>query len=162
MQANHEFIKLVRNPLKFRVFLLSKLPMALLAGLRVRDIQPEHATVSVPYKHLNKNPFRSTYFACLAMAAEMSTGLLAMMYTYNSTPTISMLVTKMEGDFIKKAVAITTFTCNDGEKFAETIHAAITTGEPQSFTANSIGRNDDGEDIAVFKVTWSFKVKGFN
>ena len=133
--------------------------MALLAGLRVRDIQQERASVSVPYKYLNKNPFRSTYFACLAMAAEMSTGLLAMMYTYKRSAPVSMLVTKVEGDFIKKAVTITTFTCSEGEKFAEAIQSTITTSEPQSFTATSVGINAEGEEIAVFKITWSFKVK---
>jgi hypothetical protein len=42
-------------------------------------------------------------FACLAMAAEMSTGVLAMAHVYKRKPAISMLVVKMEAEYFKKA-----------------------------------------------------------
>jgi len=71
------FFKLIRNPFLFRFFLLTRLPAAFLAGLRLELITPARAVVKLRYQFLTKNPFRSTYFACLGMAAEMSTGLLA-------------------------------------------------------------------------------------
>ncbi len=64
-----KFIKLVRHPVKFRMFLFWKLPAALFSGVRIKEIDEERSIISVPYKWLTQNPFRSTYFASLAMAA---------------------------------------------------------------------------------------------
>ncbi|HYJ37718.1 MAG TPA: DUF4442 domain-containing protein, partial [Chitinophagaceae bacterium] len=96
------------------MFLFSRLPAALYSGLRVKYIDEEKCEVSVPYKWFTKNPFRSTYFACLSMAAEMSTGILAMANVYGRKPPVSMLVLKVHGDYIKKATGKTTFNCNQG------------------------------------------------
>ncbi|MBP6288168.1 MAG: thioesterase, partial [Ferruginibacter sp.] len=80
---------------------------------------------SVPYKWLSQNPFRSTYFACLSMAAEMSTGVLALAHIYKRQPAVSMLVSKVEGTFLKKAIGRTRFTCEDGQIIKQTIEDAI-------------------------------------
>ena len=153
------FIKLIRNPVRFRLFQFSKLPSAYFSGLRVGALDENGAAVTVPYKWFTKNPFRSTYFACLAMAAEMSTGLLAMLHIYNRKPGISMLVVKMEAHYYKKAVGVTRFTCADGQAIGEAVENAVRTGEGQQITAKSIGVNMAEEEIAAFFVTWSFKVK---
>lgn len=159
MDNQEAFIKLVGHPLKFRLFLLQKLPMALLAGVKIESLTPMQAAVSVPYNFLTKNPFRSIYFACLAMAAELSTGLPAMMHVYKSNPTVSMLVTQIQGDFMKKAVGKIIFTCDDGAIFEKTVERAISLREPQTITAETTGRNTAGEVVAAFNITWSFKVK---
>lgn len=153
------FIKLVRNRWKFGFFLFSKLPAAWLAGVRVKHLESSKAEVTVPYKWLSQNPFRSTYFACLSMAAEMSTGLLAMGHTYQRKPSVSMLVVKLEGDFFKKATGVTAFTCEDGEKIRSVIEETISTGEARSFKAKTVGKNAVGELVAEFYITWSFKAK---
>ena len=153
----HEFVKLIRHPLKFRMFLLSKLPAAYVAGVRVRSISETRCAVSIPYKWYNRNPFRSTYFACLSMAAEMSTAALAMGHLYKRNPSVSMLVVKVEGEYFKKSTERTTFICDDGQLIEETIENTITSGEPKTVTARSTGRDRSGEVIAVFNITWSFK-----
>src|SRR6516162_5665504 len=101
-QAN-AVIKMMKHPVKFRMFLFSKLPAAWFSGLKLRELDGQHCVVSVPFSWYSKNPFRSTYFACLAMAAEMSTGALAMMQVYKRRPPVSMLVTRMEANYFKKA-----------------------------------------------------------
>lgn len=154
-----EFIKLVRNRWKFGFFLFSKLPAAWLAGVRVKHLEPGKAEVTVPYKWLSQNPFRSTYFACLSMAAEMSTGLLAMGHTYQRKPSVSMLVVKLEGDFFKKATGVTAFTCEDGDKIRLVIEEAVSTGEARSVKAKTVGKNALGDLVAEFYITWSFKAK---
>src|SRR4029434_3796701 len=68
----------VRNPWLMRGFMLAKLPLALIAGVCVRGLDRERCVVTVPYGWRTTNPFRSTYFAALSMAAEMSTGALSM------------------------------------------------------------------------------------
>ena len=154
-----EFIRLVNNPLRFRFFLFIKLPAAFLAGVRLKFVSPDRAEAIIRYQHWTKNPFRSTYFACLGMAAEMSTGILAMAHLYKRKPAISMLVTRIESDFYKKAVGITTFTCDQGHALRQAIDKTAATGEAVELVVTSIGRNEEGLEIARFQITWSFKRK---
>jgi len=160
MESNFQsFANLVRHPFKFRFFLFSKLPSAWFSGVRVKSIDENKCEVTVPFKWFSQNPFRSTYFACLSMAAEMSTGALALGYVYKRTPSVSMLVIKTEGEYFKKATGITMFTCEDGALIKKTIEEAVLTGESKSIIAKSVGRNNRGEVVAEFKITWSFKAK---
>src|SRR5215510_8401687 len=126
------FIKLMKHPLKFRMFLLSKLPSAYFTGVRVKEVDEKKCVVTVPYKWFSKNPFRSTYFASLAMAAEMSTGALSMAHLYKRKPSVSMLLVKMEAEYFKKATDKTSFTCNDGELIQRMIEESVVSGETRS------------------------------
>ncbi len=155
----NEFIKLMKHPVKFRMFLFTKLPAAFFAGVRVREADEKKCVVTVPYKWLSQNPFRSTYFACLSMAAEMSTGALAMAQLYKLNPPVSMLVVKVESEYFKKATGRTSFVCEDGELFQQAVEETIATGEARTVKARSTGRNKDGEVVAEFMITWSFKAK---
>jgi len=159
--ASHagEFIKKMKHPVFSRMFLLSKLPAAYFSGVRIRDVDENSCRVTIPYKWLSRNPFRSTYFASLSMAAEMSTGALAMTQLYKSEPPVSMLVVKVESEYFKKATARTSFICNDGALFREAIQQAIDSNEPSIVKARSIGTNSAGDIIAEFYITWSFKAK---
>ena len=154
-----KFLSLVNNPFKMGFYLFFNLPSAFFSGVRVLLADENKAVVTVPYKWFSKNPFRSTYFACQAMAAEMSTGVLAMAHVYGSNPKVSMLVLKVKGDFTKKAVGKTHFTCEDGPLIKQAIADAIRTNEGKTVTAKSYGRNSDNEIIAEFDITWSFKAK---
>lgn len=153
------FFSLIKHPIKFRLFLLSKLPSAYFSGVRVKYADEEKAVVTVPYKWFSTNPFKSTYFACLAMAAEMSTGILALANIYKRKPAVSMLVLKMEGHFYKKATGVSSFTCTDGLAVKQAVAQAIATGEGISITMKSIGLNQNNEPVAEFYITWTFKVK---
>lgn len=160
MEANPQpFFKSIRNPLKFRLFLLQKLPAAFMAGIKLKSATADHCTVSVPYKWATQNPFRSTYFACLAMAAEMSTGVLAMAHVQGRRPAVSMLIAGMQSTFHKKATGLTLFTCHDGETIRQVIAQAAQSGEGQTVTAYTKGENEKGELVAEFWFTWSFKSK---
>lgn len=153
------FRELVSSPVKFRLFMLARLPMAYMADLRVTSLTHEEATVSIPYKYLNKNPFNSIYFACLSMAAELSTGVLCMMHVHKSTPAVSMLVVHMEADFTKKAVGKIFFTCQDGEQIYAAIEQTKATGEGVTVIATSTGVDENGDQVATFRYTWSLKAK---
>lgn len=159
MQAGNKFIEIVKSPFRFRMFLLSKLPAGFFTGLKIVGISSEKCTVSVPYKWFNKNPFRSTYFASLAMAAELSTGALAMAAVYDKKVPVSMLVTGLQAEYFKKATGKTYFTCDDGGKFIDAVQAAIDSGEGQIVQAVSNGVNEAGEPVSQFIITWSFKAK---
>ncbi|MBA2747057.1 MAG: thioesterase [Flavisolibacter sp.] len=158
-ETKNDFHSLVRNPLKFRFFLLKNLPAAYFSGLKLNDAGENRCEVSIPYKWFTRNPFRSTYFACLSMAAEMTTGILAMGHTYGQVPKISMLVVAIEGNFHKRAVGITKFICEAGREIGDSIDLAKVTGVAQTVRAISSGYNDKGELVAEFWITWSFKQK---
>ncbi len=147
------------HPVKYRLFMLTKLPMGFMAGLKLLQLLPKEAIVGVGYKWLNQNPFRSMYFAVLSMAAELSTGILAFGQVYQRFPQVSMLVVKMEGEFYKKAVGEITFTCSDGEAVINAIEHTILTGEGVTVQCTSKGQNAQGETVAKFVFTWSFKAK---
>jgi hypothetical protein len=71
-----------------------------------------------------------------------------------------MLVTNVEAKFTKKANGLTTFKCDEGKAIREAIERSILTGEGQSVVCKAIGVNKNGEEEAVFEVTWSFKARG--
>ena len=139
--------------------MLQKLPAAYFSGLRILSVDEGHCAVSVPFKWFTQNPFRSTYFACLSMAAEMTTGVLAMANIHRRSPGVSMLVVGNEGKFFKKATGSTTFTCTDGALIRSAIEESIQTGEGQTVTVRSVGTNAAGDVVAEFSFTWSFKQK---
>ena len=153
------FARTATNPFLFRLYLLTRLPSAFFSGLKITHLDPDTCTVTVPYKWFTRNPFRSTYFACLAMAAEMSTGALVMNRLYKRQPPVSMLVTHLEANYSKKATGRTRFTCADGPAIQSAIQAAITTGEGQTVRVRSAGTNVNDNLVAEFYITWSFKVK---
>ncbi|MEO8416674.1 MAG: DUF4442 domain-containing protein [Ginsengibacter sp.] len=154
-----DFFKLASHPFKFRMYLLLKLPAAFFSGIKVREIDEEKCITSVPYKWLTQNPFHSTYFASLAMAAEMSTGALALSNVYKRKPAISMLVTGMEATYFKKVTGIIFFTCGQGKEMITTIDESVASGEGKRIIAKSTGKNKNGETVAEFLFTWSFKAK---
>lgn len=153
-----KFCNDITSPIKQRLWLLTKLPSALFMGVRVRECTPEHAKVSVPYGWRSQNPFKSIYFAAQAAAAEMSTGLLAMM-ALAGRGNVSVLVADIKGEFIKKAVSKTTFTCVESNKIFDAVRKAIETGEGQTVTVESIGTQETGEVVSRFYFTWTFKVR---
>ena len=160
MASNFElFAKQMVSPFKFKMFLLSKLPSAYFSGVRIKSINEKKCEVTVPFKWFSQNPFRSTYFACLSMAAEMSTGALALGHLYKRKPAVSMLVVKTEGVYFKKAVDKTTFICEAGDEINKMIEESVVTGESRTVRAKSIGKNNAGELVAEFYITWSFKAK---
>jgi len=157
--GNAEFVRLLRSPIRFRLYLLTRLPSAFFSGLRIAAADDSSCTVTIPFKWFTRNPFRSTYFACLSMAAEMSTGILAMAAVYKKNPPVSMLVVSLEGNFHKKATGLTAFRCEDGVSIRDIIEKAVSTGEAQIIKARSVGTNAAGETIAEFFITWSFRTR---
>jgi hypothetical protein len=145
------------NPLFRRAFMLAKLPLALIAGVRVRELDAGRCVASVPYGWRTTNPFGSAYFAALSMAAEMSTGALSLLATEMAPTPVSLIIVHMEADFEKKATALTTFTCEDGAKAFAAVDEAVRTGEVATARMETVGHAPDGIVVARFAFTWSFK-----
>ena len=144
---------------KFNFYTLFKLPAAWFSGVRVKELTYHRCSVTIPFKWFSQNPFRSTYFACLAMAAEMSTGLPVMMAIHKEYPGFSMLVTDFRGTYIKKATSLTTFVCSDVQRIFETVEKAKVSGEGETVDTVAIGTDSKGDEVARFEITWSIKIK---
>jgi hypothetical protein len=160
--AAQKFIKDLLSPWKQRIFLFGKLPSAWFMGVRVRNVDAEQSLVSLKYSWWSQNPFKSIYFAAQAAAAELSTGVLAMLHLQGKGK-FSMLVKDMQGSFEKKATGLTYFRCLQGEEVAACIQKAIETKEPQTIALESIGtqKDENGEEriVSKFTFTWTFLAK---
>jgi len=154
-----QFIRRVKNPFYLKLFFLKSLPLGLLTGLRLISLDENQSAVAVSYKYLNKNPFQSLYFAVLAMAGELSSGILSLLHTHKTSPSVSMLVFHMEADFTKKAVGKITFRSADGIAIRDAVAKTLATGEGVTVVATSTGTDEQGDTVAVFRITWTFKAR---
>lgn len=157
--AFQSFKKHITHPVRFRLFLLSQLPSAFFAGLRVTALSADSASVIVRQKWFNKNPFRCIYLGILTIAAEVSTGIICMGALYKRKPAISMLLIKSDGAFYKKATGKIVFTCSSGPAVNEAVDKCIVSGEGETVTCHSKGVNENNELVAEFNFTWSFKAR---
>ena len=151
------FQRILNNRAIFKIVMLFQVPLDFIAGIRLREHNEDSCKVSVPYRWLNKNPFKSTFWAVLGMAAELSTGALVMMYTYKLDPSVAIIVGDCSGEFVTKAKDLTTFVCHDGKLISETVKKAIKTGEPQEVLCKAVGYSEGGEEVARFTFTWKMK-----
>lgn len=150
-------IKKLSSSFWFRIYLAKSLPAAFFAGLRISSLSTSSAVVGIRYSWFSKNPFRSIYFAVLAMAAEMSTGILALVHAQHRRPRISMLVLSMQASFHKKAVGRVRFECHDGDKIRQAIEEAVSTKNGITCNTLSKGYDEQNRCVAEFTITWSFK-----
>lgn len=139
------------------MFFLFKLPGAFFFGLNLKSIDLERSVIEVPYRWSTKNPFQSIYFAALTAAAELSTGILALAATEGKS--MSMLVTKVQGEFLKKAKSITFFECNEVGALLQAVAIAQENEQGAVVSLNSTGKNEQGDVIARFTFEWSFRKK---
>lgn len=151
-------LRALNTPWKMRLYLIRQLPTLVFWGVKIRSVTESEASVTLPFGWRSQNPFRSIYFAAQCGAAEISTGLLAMTHLHGRGR-VSMLITKVEAEFVKKAASLTTFTCTDGDLIREAVEKAVATGEGQTVRVLSTGVQATGEIVAHVHFTWSFKAR---
>lgn len=147
------------TPKRINRFMIFKLPLAYLGGVRVVSIEKETAIVNITHKWLNQNPFKSMFWAAQGMAAEMSTGVLVMKGIENIGKNVSMLVTNQRGNFTKKATGKIRFECHHGGLVANALEESSKTGQGRVITMKTQGFNTEGVSVCNFHFEWSLKVK---
>jgi hypothetical protein len=147
----------VLKRLPVALWLWKTLPLAAFAGLRVVRLDEDGCSVRLPGGWRTQNPFRSTYFAAQAMAAEMSTGAPALVLTADVPASVAMLVVRLSATYAKKIVGESVFAFDDLAGMRTTVERAAASDEPQVFAARSVGRDAAGDVAAEFEITWSFK-----
>lgn len=147
------------TPKKINMFMMLKLPLAYLGGVRVKSLSNEKSLVKITHKWMNQNPFKSMFWAAQGMAAEMATAVLVMKAIEDSNLKVSMLVTHQEADFLKKAKGKIMFSCLGGSQISNAIKVSNETKEGQVVILTSEGKNEEGVVVSVFTFEWSIKVK---
>ena len=147
------------NKFQLHLFLFLKIPISWIAGVRLKEMNDEICITKVKFGWLNQNPFNSMFWAVQGMAAEFSTGFLCAEKIRKSGKKISMLVVHNQAEFTKKAVGRVTFSCLQGQELDAVLQKAIETGEGQTLTMFSEGKDQKGDLVSKFAFTWSFKVK---
>lgn len=147
------------NKFQLHLFLFLKIPISWIAGVRLKEMNDEICVTKVKFGWLNQNPFNSMFWAVQGMAAEFSTGFLCAEKIRKSGKKISMLVVHNQAEFTKKAIGRVTFSCLQGKELDAVLQKAIETGEGQTLTLFSEGKDEKGDVVSKFAFTWSFKVK---
>lgn len=147
------------TPKRVNLFMLLKLPLAYIGGVRIKTLSEEQATVQITHKWMNQNPFKSMFWAAQGMAAEMSTGVLVMKAIEDSKENVSMLVTHQEANFYKKATGKIIFTCLGGNEISKAIKMSKINKQGQQVKLTAVGKNEDGVVVSKFNFEWSLKVK---
>ena len=146
----------IRN---FNSFLFLKLPSAFLCGVRLKSLNKMRAVVTVTLNFLNKNPFKSMFWAVQGMAAELATGAIILSEARNSTVPISMLVIRNEAEFLKKAKGKITFTCTDVALVKNQFATHLQSETGTRFWMQSEGVDEQGDVVSRFRFEWSIKAK---
>jgi hypothetical protein len=147
----------VLSRLPTTLWMWKTLPLAAFAGLRVVRLDETGCSVRLPGGWRTQNPFRSTYFAAQAMAAEMSTGASALVLLADAPASVAMLVVGLRATYSKKIVGPSVFSFDDLPGMRAAIETACASDEPQVFVARSVGRDPADDVAAEFEITWSFK-----
>lgn len=150
-----KFIARLSNIWIFKLFLLGKLPLGFFSGMKIKSLTTETCAATIPYGWITRNPFRSTYFAALSMAAELSTGALALLAIEGKT--VAVIIVQMEAEFLKMAKDTTTFTCDEGLLLSASAQKALESGEAVTAKVLTRGLSEKGVEVARFYFTWSFK-----
>ena len=147
------------TPASINKFILFKIPIAWIAGIRVTEISNEKCIIMLRHKWINQNPFRSIYFGVLVMAGELSTGIPLFREVQKSGGQISMLVIRHESFFYKKATGKIKFIFDETHLIKKHLQTAIESKQPVTFELIARAYNEEDTEIGKFVYEWSVKAK---
>ena len=145
------------SPFKQRLFYLKNLPMGLISGIKLIQLDEETSVAEVPFRWCNKNPYRSMYFAVQSMAAELSTAGPVMLALKGFEIDTALIIVDLKAEFVKKAQSKIIFTCLDYAKIYDAVAQLKRAGDTAAVTVKTAGKDINGDEVTVFYFTWSFK-----
>ena len=147
------------TPFGINLYTFFNLPSAWWCGVRVKKISSKHCSTKVNLNWINKNPFKSIFWAIQGMAAELSTGVLIMQASKSFKCDISMLVINNKATFTKKAKGQIVFSCNNGEAVEKTFTKLFKTNKSQTLWLQAIGVDEEGDIVSTFDFEWTLLLK---
>lgn len=146
------------NRWKTTLFLFTQLPTAFFLGIRILNCTRFESAISLPFTFRSKNPFKSVYFAAQTAAAEISTGVLAII-ALDGRSDVVMLVKSVHSTFPKKATTNLIFRCIQGDKIQMAVKEAIEGSDGVEVSIETFGYNTDNEIVSSYIFTWYFRKK---
>ena len=143
------------TPFGINLYTFFNLPSAWWCGVRVKKITRKCCSTKVNLNWINKNPFKSMFWAIQGMAAELSTGVLIMQASKSFKCDISMLVINNKATFRKKARGQIVFSCNNGEAVEKTFTKLFKTNKSQTLWLQAIGVDEEGDIVSTFDFEWT-------
>ena len=143
------------TPFGINLYTFFNLPSAWWCGVRVKKITRKYCSTKVNLNWINKNPFKSMFWAIQGMAAELSTGVLIMQASKSFKCDISMLVINNKATFTKKAKGQIVFSCNNGEAVEKTFTKLFKTNKSQTLWLQAIGVDEEGDIVSTFDFEWT-------
>ena len=147
------------TPFGINLYTFFNLPSAWWCGVRVKKITRKYCSTKVNLNWINKNPFKSMFWAIQGMAAELSTGVLIMQASKSFKCDISMLVINNKATFRKKARGQIVFSCNNGEAVEKTFTKLFKTNKSQTLWLQAIGVDEEGDIVSTFDFEWTLLLK---
>lgn len=147
------------TPARLNRYTFFKLPAAWWCGVRVVSLDELKCSAVVRLQWINKNPFRSMFWAVQGMAAELSTGVLLMNIVQQEQKNVSMLLLQSKATFTKKAKGKIEFSCDAGELVSSTMKRLFENDGPQTLWLQSKGIDAQGDCVATFDFEWTLLEK---
>ena len=147
------------TPFGINLYTFFNLPSAWWCGVRVKKISSKYCSTKVNLNWINKNPFKSIFWAIQGMAAELSTGVLIMQASKSFKCDISMLVINNKATFRKKARGQIVFSCNNGEAVEKTFTKLFKTNKSQTLWLQATGVDEEGDIVSTFDFEWTLLLK---
>ena len=150
----------LRSTWEIRSFGLTKVPLILYCMPTVIRLDDAVCAVRIPLNWRTRNHYRSMYFGCLAVGADVAGGFLAMHHTRKSPRPVGLLFKDFKADFLKRPEADVVFRSEDGPAMAALVQEALDTGKRVNgvthVTATTPSLLGD-EPVAKFALTVSLK-----
>jgi acyl-coenzyme A thioesterase PaaI-like protein len=145
-----------------KLWLLGKFRIPLIGYCRPRLIQldEETAVLKIHLRRRTRNHLGSMYFGALAVGADLASGIHAFYLSELKGYRISFVFKDVKGEFLKRAESDVRFISKDGAKVAAMMEEAKKSGERQHLPVSVEALNSAGEQVALFSLTLSVKVKG--
>lgn len=145
----------LKHKWKLRLWMVSKLPMGLISGMYITELNESNCIVLLKDRWWIHNPFRSVFWAVMSMAAELSTG--ALLVTQAQPAGIQFILVGFEAKFLKKAKGKSFYFCHSGEDVERAISDLLITSATSTIVLPSLAKDEAGQILAEFQCYWQLR-----
>ena len=155
MSFNKNLAQKLTTPWKLRIWMMKRLPMGLISGMVIESLNENGCKVMLKDRFWIRNPFGSVFWAVMAMAAEMSTGVLV--YAYVSGTNTKYILIGVQGDFLKKLRGKSYYFCPSGQDVLRNLKSLENPGDTCTVLLPVTAYDQAGHIVAEFKFSWQLR-----
>jgi hypothetical protein len=152
------------TPFKANVFLkiygLLKIPLLAFVNPKCVELSPTRSVIKIKLRRRTQNHLRVMYFGSLAVGAELSIAIAAVVAINESGQKIDFIFKDFKADFLKRCDGDVHFICDEADQVRALIERAKTSSErlEQTFKAYSTVPSKSLTDkVAVYELTLSVR-----